>query len=181
MTAREFLAFAQWLKANKGIELPQGDDASWFKEHNLPMIASCICCGMTMPVWVAYVDEDDHVYCADCAGEEVDVVEDGFECPKCGENRVDCLVNEDGYVTCESCGHEYDLNPIIVMNPWSGEMVEVMETEITQDKLDFMATLMDDEIRERIHTFDDCDTPGAFFRRYVEIVGAEEAGRIWFA
>lgn len=90
-------------------------------------------------------------------------------------------LNDEGHITCESCGHEYNLNPIILQNPWSGEMVEVMETEITQDKLDFMATLMDDEIMERIHTFEDCETPGAFFRRYVEIVGAEEAGRIWFA
>ena len=113
--------------------------------------------------------------------EEVEVVDDGFECPKCGENRVDRLVNEDGHVTCESCNHEYNLNPIIVQNPWSGEMVEVMETEITQDKLDFMATLMDDEIRERIHTFEDCETPGAFFRKYADIVGPAEAGKIWFA
>jgi len=60
--------FEQWIKT-KGIELPQGDiDAGWFEKHNLPMIVSCICCGMTMPIWVAYIDEDDLVYCADCAG-----------------------------------------------------------------------------------------------------------------
>lgn len=112
--------------------------------------------------------------------DQEDVVPAEFACPKCGENRVDHLVNEEGYVTCE-CGHKYNLNPIILQNPWSGEMVEVMETEITQDKLDFMATIMDEEVMERIHTFENCETPGAFFRRYVDIVGPAEAGKIWFA
>lgn len=71
---------------------------------------------------------------------------------------------------------------IPVQNPWSGEMVEIRETEVTQEKLDFLATLMDDNIREAIHNSGDCpETPGAFFRRYAEIVGAKEAGRLWFA
>jgi len=75
-----------------------------------------------------------------------------------------------------------DLNSFLVKNPWSGELVEISESEVTQERLDFLATLMDDEIRESIHNSDDCPkTPGSFFRRYVEIVGAEEAGRIWFA
>lgn len=60
--------FAQWL-ANKGIEMPQGDiDAGWFEKNNLPMIIGCIYCGTTMAIWDAYIDEDDLVYCADCAG-----------------------------------------------------------------------------------------------------------------
>jgi hypothetical protein len=40
---------------------------------------------------------------------------------------------------------------------------------------------MDDDIREQIHGELDNPTPGAFFKRYAEIMGPEEAGRIWFA
>lgn len=32
-------------------------------------------------------------------------------CPVCGERRMDWLVNRDGVVTCQSCGHVYDLEP----------------------------------------------------------------------
>ena len=113
-----------------------------------------------------------------------EVVPAEFACPECGERRMDYLVNDEGHVTCESCGYEYDIEHLTftVKNPWSGELVEISESEVTQEKLDFLATLMDDEIRESIHNSEDCpETPGSFFARYAKIVGAEEAGRIWFA
>lgn len=76
--------FAQWLKATKGIEMPQGDiDAGWFEEHNLPMIIGCIYCGTRMEIWDAYIDEDDLVYCADCAGVTI------LDCPTEPERRIE--------------------------------------------------------------------------------------------
>jgi len=111
-----------------------------------------------------------------------DLVMEESACPKCGERRMDYLINDEGHVTCETCGHEYDLETFAVMNPWSKEIIEVTEVQVTQRKLDFLVTLMDDGIREAIHNSEDCPTtPGAFFRKYAEIVGAEEAGKIWFA
>ena len=110
-----------------------------------------------------------------------DLVCEDFACPKCGERRMGCLINEEGHVVCDSCGHEYDLDTFAVMNPWTKEIVEVSISEVTQEKLDFLATLMDDEIREAIHNGDCPTIPGAFFKKYAEIVGAEEAGKIWFA
>ncbi len=111
-----------------------------------------------------------------------DLVRKELACPKCGERRMDYLINDEGHVTCDSCGHEYDLDTFAVMNPWTKEIVEVSISEVTQEKLDFLATLMDDDIREAIHNSEDCPTtPGAFFRKYAEIVGVEEAGKVWFA
>lgn len=43
--------------------------------------------------------------------QDSDVVYAGGECPKCGENRVDYLANDDGFITCATCGHKYDLEP----------------------------------------------------------------------
>ena len=38
-----------------------------------------------------------------------DVVYSGAECPRCGENRVDYLKNDEGDVTCATCGHKYSI------------------------------------------------------------------------
>jgi len=38
-----------------------------------------------------------------------DVVAKGFECPKCGEDCVDKLSNNDGIITCAVCGCVYNL------------------------------------------------------------------------
>ena len=35
----------------------------------------------------------------------------GFECPACRENHLDYLANDDGVVTCLTCGAVYDLEP----------------------------------------------------------------------
>lgn len=40
-----------------------------------------------------------------------DRVAPSFACPKCGEARMDQLANDDGIVTCQSCGAVYDLEP----------------------------------------------------------------------
>ena len=51
--------------------MPEGTiNGGWFAEHDLPMIVSCTCCGMTMALPSAYVDEDGYTYCSGCAGED---------------------------------------------------------------------------------------------------------------
>lgn len=53
------------------IEFPKGQiSGSWFAEHKLPMVVSCTCCGMTMALPSARVDEDGYIYCRSCAGED---------------------------------------------------------------------------------------------------------------
>lgn len=50
-------------------EMPQGEvNALWFEERGLPMIVSCTCCGATMALPSAMIDDDDYIYCRDCAG-----------------------------------------------------------------------------------------------------------------
>lgn len=44
-----------------------------------------------------YITEDD------------DLVDEGFECPHCGERRVDQLVICDGWVECDTCGQGYEV------------------------------------------------------------------------
>ena len=60
-TIRNFLA-------ENDITMPEGTiNGAWFAEHDLPMIVSCTCCGMTMALPSAYVDEDGYTYCSGCA------------------------------------------------------------------------------------------------------------------
>ena len=43
-----------------------------------------------------------------------EVVEDGMECPKCGEARHDWLIcQDDDTVKCATCGHIYELKEVI--------------------------------------------------------------------
>ena len=57
--------------AENDIIMPEGTiNGAWFAEHDLPMIVSCTCCGMTMALPSAYVDEDGYTYCSGCAGED---------------------------------------------------------------------------------------------------------------
>ena len=65
--------FKDWYKDVTGIE-PNYEAAKdkllWCKEEGVPMIVSCTCCGSTMIVFNAFVDDEDHVYCSSCAGVE---------------------------------------------------------------------------------------------------------------
>ena len=65
--------FKDWYKDVTGIE-PDYEAAKdkllWCKEEGVPMIVSCTCCGSTMIVFNAFVDDEDHVYCPSCAGVE---------------------------------------------------------------------------------------------------------------
>ena len=63
--------FAEWLKANTGENMPEGSvNAAWFYERNLPMVVECTCCGMTMALPSAFVDEDGSIYCSSCKGDD---------------------------------------------------------------------------------------------------------------
>ena len=42
-----------------------------------------------------------------------DVVEDGNECPECGEARMDWLIcQDDDSIKCTTCGHVYRLDEV---------------------------------------------------------------------
>jgi len=67
-----------------------------------------------------------------------------------------------------------------VINPWTQTLVYINRSEVTAEKLEAMAQLMEDDIREELHQ--ECpDDPAEFFARYVERVGPERAGEVWFA
>src|SRR5690606_10307126 len=69
---------------------------------------------------------------------------------------------------------------ISVINPWTGAWKHIDRSEITAERLEAMAQLMEDDIREELHR--ECpDDPAEFFARYVERVGPERAGEVWFA
>ena len=61
--------FKSWAKENN-IEFPETDiiNGQWFVDNGLPMIVKCTCCGSTMVLPSAYLDEDDYIYCSSCIG-----------------------------------------------------------------------------------------------------------------
>lgn len=69
---------------------------------------------------------------------------------------------------------------ISIINPSSQTLVHINRSEVTAEKLEAMAQLMEDDIREELHR-EYPDDPGEFFARYVERVGPERAGEVWFA
>lgn len=69
---------------------------------------------------------------------------------------------------------------ISVINPWTGVWRHIDRSEITAERLEAMAQLMEDDIREELHR--ECpNDPAEFFARYAERVGAERAGEVWFS
>lgn len=59
--------FKQWLKDERGIEMPQGEiNGNWFNQHHLPMIVQCSCCHSTMALPSAMIDTDGSIYCPSC-------------------------------------------------------------------------------------------------------------------
>lgn len=63
-------SFPKWFKDTYNEEMPSGEvNASWFDEHDLPLVVHCTCCEMTMCVASAYIDDDNYTYCSSCAGE----------------------------------------------------------------------------------------------------------------
>lgn len=62
--------FKDWYKDVAGIE-PDYETAEnkllWCKERGLPVVISCTCCESTLPIFSAFVDEKNYVYCPSCA------------------------------------------------------------------------------------------------------------------
>lgn len=62
--------FERWLKDECGVKMPHGTiNGEWFSERGLPMIVECTCCGSTMALPSAMIDDEWHTYCASCAEE----------------------------------------------------------------------------------------------------------------
>jgi len=72
------------------------------------------------------------------------------------------------------------MTKVYVMNPWTGALVVIDSADVTPEKLEAMAPLMDDDLREDLHR-EFLDDPFAFWAAYVRRVGPEEAGKIWFS
>jgi hypothetical protein len=77
-----------------GVEMPKDNiPGSWFAENALPMIVECSCCGMTMALSSAMIDDDGSCYCSSCAEgyeEPADIDDDcGFD-PYEGCYTYDC-------------------------------------------------------------------------------------------
>ena len=61
-TIRNYLAM-------RGIEMPSENiRGDWFVENGLRMFVSCACCGRMLALPMAWVDDDEYLYCDDCAG-----------------------------------------------------------------------------------------------------------------
>lgn len=60
-----------WLKEEWNVEMPEGNiNGEWFQQEGLPIITSCTCCGTTMALPSAMVDDEGFIYCRSCVGEE---------------------------------------------------------------------------------------------------------------
>lgn len=63
--------FYQWYKHVTGKDISEQKTFSgeWFTKQGLPMIVECTCCGMTMVLPTAFIDDDSRLYCSTCANE----------------------------------------------------------------------------------------------------------------
>jgi len=63
--------FYQWYKEVSGKDISEQKTFSgeWFVERDLPMIVECTCCGATMALPTAFIDDDNYLYCSTCADE----------------------------------------------------------------------------------------------------------------
>ena len=67
---------------------------------------------------------------------------------------------------------------VSLVNPWSGEEVEIDVTDITQEELDSYAVFMDDDLREELHRELAPCTPGEFLFAWAQRVSTREASRV---
>lgn len=61
--------FYQWYKEVSGKDISEQKTfpGEWFVERGLPMIVECTCCGSTMALPTALIDDDNYLYCSTCA------------------------------------------------------------------------------------------------------------------
>ena len=62
--------FKEWYKEVSGKEISDTTihNGNWFAAEGLPMVVSCTCCGSTLLLPGAYLDDKDYIYCPSCAG-----------------------------------------------------------------------------------------------------------------
>ena len=60
--------FKDYIKDNYNLTMPEPTvSGGWFVENGFPMIVACTCCGMTMALPSAMIDDDGQCYCSSCA------------------------------------------------------------------------------------------------------------------
>lgn len=64
--------FKDWYEAVTWKKFPSTEihNGNWFAAEGLPMVVSCACCGSTLLLPGAYLDDEDYIYCPSCAGVE---------------------------------------------------------------------------------------------------------------
>lgn len=61
-------SFYDFIREDRGFEIPEENiPGEWFAKHRLPMVVACCCCGMTMALPSAWIDDDGSTFCSDCA------------------------------------------------------------------------------------------------------------------
>ena len=65
-----------------------------------------------------------------------------------------------------------------LINPWSGEEVEMDVTDLTYEELESFASLMDDDLREELHREMAPCSPGEFLYAWAQRVSTKEASRV---
>ena len=80
--------FRDWFSENyPKEELPNGSvSGKWFVDHDIPMIVSCTCCGMTMASPSALIDSEGQVFCSDCGELDEEEVADKYTLSDLGNN-----------------------------------------------------------------------------------------------
>jgi hypothetical protein len=68
---------------------------------------------------------------------------------------------------------------ITMVNPWSKAVVWIDPADVTDAKLDHVASLMDDDLREELHSQLAPCSAGEFIAAWAERVGPEEAGKLF--
>lgn len=58
----------RYLSEDLGLDYPKTPVVSgkWFSDNGLPMIVSCTCCGMTMALPNAYINNEGECFCSSC-------------------------------------------------------------------------------------------------------------------
>lgn len=64
------LNFKEWANKEIGEEVPKHNIGDYIICHGLPMVVSCTCCGSTIALPSAWINENDEIFCSACAGKE---------------------------------------------------------------------------------------------------------------
>jgi len=75
--------------------------------------------------------------------------------------------------------YEYDNNaPIIVKNPWTGNLGVLTKKDVSRGDADRYGAVMDDELREHLHSQLAPCSDWDFLKAWSELVSTDEVGRV---